>query len=387
MTPSGPNPPLVFPPRQPADSAAGDKDGRGRKVQDIHHTTSIPVTHRRAPIRRAGFAKALLLLALIGAVPAMAAPRVPPTPTPTPLTFGILPIGGPAESLTAWRPMLDDMSHALRQPVRSISVSTYEGLAQALNEERVDIAFVSGRLALHAVTLDRMQVIAQLTRGDGSHGYHAVLLVRRDSPLHSVADLLRQPGHWRYARGEALSVSGYLVPETQIFASRNLDSDTFFASVAIDNHQNNALAVANGEVDVATNNTADMERFAEHFPDQFARLRVLWTSSLIPHAVIVVRRDLDPAVRQAVVGFVTRYARTGPHVAAELEKLKRIHDISGFAPAGNSALAPFADIDYQLDRRRALSAQWVSPSALQARLQKIANDHRQLLQQLRADQP
>jgi phosphonate transport system substrate-binding protein len=283
--------------------------------------------------------------------------------------------------------MLDDMEHALRQPVRSISVSTYEGLAQALSEERVDMAFLSGQLALQAVTRDRMQVIAQLTRGDRSRGYNAVLLVRRDAPLRSVADLLRRPGHWRYARGEALSVSGYLVPETQIFASRNLDSDTFFASVAIDNHQNNALAVANGEADAATNNTADLQRFAQHFPDQFARLRVLWTSTLIPHAVIVVRRDLDPALRQAIAAFVTHYARSGPDAAAQREKLRRIHDISGFAAAGNGALAPFADIDYQLDRRRALSAQWVSPSALQARLQKIANDHRLLLQQLRGNKP
>lgn len=311
----------------------------------------------------------------------------PPAPDAAPLTFGILPIGGPAESLTAWRPMLDDMSHALQQPVRSISVSTYEGLAQALSEERVDIAFVSGRLALEAVTRDRMRVIAQLTRGDGSHGYKAVLLVRRDSPLHHIADLLRKPGLWRYARGEALSVSGYLVPETQVFASHNLDSDTFFATVAIDNHQNNALAVANGEADVAANNTADMERFAQHFPDQFARLRILWTSTLIPHAVIVVRRDLDPALRQAIATFVTGYARSGPSAATELEKLKRIHDISGFASASDDALAPFADIDYQLDRRRALSAQWVSEAALQARLRKLETDHRQLLLQLRSGRP
>lgn len=358
------------------------------KVQDKHPTTPIKQMRRSVQTHRpARLARAWFLFALAIVLPAMAAQPSPPASDATPLTFGILPIGGPAESLTAWRPMLDDMSRALRQPVRSISVSTYEGLAQALNEERVDIAFVSGRLALQAVTLDRMQVIAQLTRGDGSQGYNAILLVRRDSPLQSVTDLLRKPGHWRYARGEALSVSGYLVPETQIFASRNLDSDTFFASVAIDNHQNNALAVANGEVDVATNNTADMERFAQHFPDQFARLRVLWTSTLIPHAVIVVRRDIDPAVRRAIVSFVTGYARTGPHVTAQLEKLKLIHDISGFAAAGNSALAPFADIDYQLDRRRALSAQWVSPAALQARLQKIATDHRRLLQQLRADKP
>ena len=55
----------------------------------------------------------------------------------------------------------------------------------------------------------------------------------------------------------------------------------------IDNHQNNALSVANNEVDVATNNTADLERFAQHFPDQYARLHILWQSTLIPHAVII----------------------------------------------------------------------------------------------------
>jgi phosphonate transport system substrate-binding protein len=51
-----------------------------------------------------------------------------------------------------------------------------------------------------------------------------------------------------------LSVSGYLVPETQLFASHGIDSDTYFANVHIDNHQNNALAVASGEADAATNN-------------------------------------------------------------------------------------------------------------------------------------
>jgi len=357
-----------------------------RTVRNPHQNTFTPrIRARPAPRwRRAG---AWLLLALAGASPSALAASGTATKPAAPLTFGILPIGGPAESLTAWRPMLDDMGHALKRPVRSISVSTYEGLAQALSEERVDVAFVSGRLALAAITQDRMQVIAQLTRGDGSHGYKALLLVRRDSPLRSVDDLLASPGHWRYARGEALSVSGYLVPETQVFATRELDSDTFFAAVTIDNHQNNALAVANGEVDVAANNTGDMERFAHHFPEQFSRLRVLWTSTLIPHAVIVVRRDLDPALRRAIAAFVTGYARSGPDAATQLDNLKRIHDISGFAPAGNAALAPFADIDYQLDRRRALGAQWVSKEALQARLQKIENDHQHLLQELRATAP
>ncbi|MET0504097.1 MAG: phosphate/phosphite/phosphonate ABC transporter substrate-binding protein, partial [Luteibacter sp.] len=226
-----------------------------------------------------------------------------------PLTFGILPIGGPAESLEAWRPMLDDLHKSLGRPVRAVSVTTYEGIAQAISEQRVDIAFLSGRLALDAVTQQNMQVIARLTRGDGSKGYYAVLLAAADSRVTSLEQMFARPGKWRFARGEALSVSGYLVPETQLFAARGLDSDTFFSSVHIDNHQNNALAVANGEADVATNNTADLERFQQHFPEQYARLRVLWKSSLVPHAVIVIRNDLPQPLRDRVAAFITGYGK------------------------------------------------------------------------------
>jgi phosphonate transport system substrate-binding protein len=298
-----------------------------------------------------------------------------------PLTFGILPIGGPAESLEAWRPMLDDLSKAISRPVRAVSVTTYEGIAQAISEQRVDIAFLSGRLALDAVTQQNMQVIGQLTRGDGSKGYYAVLLVSADSRIRTVDQLLSKPGKWHFARGEALSVSGYLVPETQLFAAHELDSDTFFASVHIDNHQNNALAVANGEVDVATNNTADLERFKQHFPDQYGRLRLLWKSNLIPHAVIVIRNDLPLALRERVATFVTRYGK-GKDGAHEEANLKLIHDISGFARADNAVLIPFSNIEYSLEKRRATSAQWVSEAAREARFHKIENDHTAQVHQL-----
>ncbi|MGE7137968.1 phosphate/phosphite/phosphonate ABC transporter substrate-binding protein [Luteibacter sp. NPDC031894] len=299
-----------------------------------------------------------------------------------PLTFGILPIGGPAESLEAWRPMLDDLHKTLDRPIRAVSVTTYEGIAQAISEQRVDIAFLSGRLALDAVTRENMQVIGQLTRGDGSRGYYAVLVVASDSRLRTLDQLFAHPGKWRFARGEALSVSGYLVPETQLFAARGVDSDTFFANVHVDNHQNNALAVANGEADVATNNTADMERFKQHFPEQFARLRILWKSSLIPHAVIVIRNDLPSSLRAQVAAFITGYGK-GKDGAREAANLKLIHDISGFAPAGNADLVPFADIEYALEQRRATSAQWVSDGAREARFRKIRHDHDGLVAHLR----
>lgn len=324
---------------------------------------------------------ALLFVSVFSSCAEAAPPRDDVDPH-APLTFGILPIGGPAESLEAWRPMLDDLRKALDRPVRAVSVTTYEGIAQAISEQRVDIAFLSGRLALDAVTRENMQVIARLTRGDGSKGYNAVLIVASDSRLHTVDQMFAHPGHWRFARGESLSVSGYLVPETQLFAARGLDSDTFFANVHIDNHQNNALAVANGEADVATNNSADLERFRQHFPEQYARLRILWTSALIPHAVIVVRNDLPLSLRERIASLITGYGK-GKDSAHEEANLKMIHDISGFAPTGNANLVPFADIEYSLERRRATTAQWVSEAAREARLKKIDLDHKTLVERLR----
>src|SRR6201991_3721846 len=114
-----------------------------------------------------------LAFCILGTPPATASPPGDIDPD-APLTFGILPIGGPAESLEAWRPMLDDLHKALGRPVRAVSVTTYEGIAQAIAEQRVDIAFLSGRLALDAVTRENMQVIGRLTRGDGSRGYYGV---------------------------------------------------------------------------------------------------------------------------------------------------------------------------------------------------------------------
>lgn len=327
-----------------------------------------------------------LLLALCCSPVGAAQPPANDNPD-APLTFGILPIGGPAESLQAWGPMLEDMQKILDRPVKSISVSTYEGIAQAIAEQRVDVAFLSGELALDAVAHQGMQVVAQLTRTDGSKGYYAVLLVNRDGPIKNLADVFAKPGHWRLARGESLSVSGYLVPETQLFARRGLDSDTFFANVHIDNHENNALAVANNEADIATNNTADLERFGKHFPDQYQHLRIIWRSTLIPHAVVVVRTDLPAQLRQKIADFLTGYGAPGPNAERQRKNLLRIHDISGFAPARNAALEPFADIGYTLDRRRALTAQWVSAAAKRARLEKIQADHDMLMKKLTGPTP
>ena len=108
-----------------------------------------------------------------------------------PLRFGILPIGGMVDSRTGWEPLLDELMQALGRPIHMFSATSYAGLGEAVRRGEVDLAFLSGKMALDAVTQHDMRAIAQVTRHDGLPGYRALLLAREgghagDVALHGV---------------------------------------------------------------------------------------------------------------------------------------------------------------------------------------------------------
>ncbi|MDM0013909.1 phosphate/phosphite/phosphonate ABC transporter substrate-binding protein [Variovorax sp. J22P168] len=305
-----------------------------------------------------------------------------------PLRFGILPLGGAFESRNDWEPVLADMSRAIGRPVAMLSVTSYEALEQAIQRNQVDMAFLSGKMALDAVTLRRMNVLAQVTRHDGLPGYRALLLTRRSGSRTTLKDLLAEPEKWRLARGESRSVSGFIVPQLQLFLPNHIAMETRFRSELVGTHQVTALAVANGEADVATNNTADFERFRQQFPAEADKLQVIWESELIPHAQIVIRREYGPDFQKRVQAFLVDYARArGPRGDSERAVLKSLHDLAGFVAADNSSLLPAAKLSYQLARQSAMTSQWVNEAARQARLQRIETTYAEQAAALRPGAP
>lgn len=306
----------------------------------------------------------------------------------TPVRFGILPLGGAFESRNDWEPLLADLSRAIGRPVSVLSVTSYEALEQAIQRNEVDMAFLSGKMALDAVTLHHMNVVAQVTRHDGLPGYRALLLTRRTGPFTTLKSLLAEPEQWRLARGESRSVSGFIVPQLQLFLPNHIAMETRFRSEIVGTHQVTALAVANGEADVATNNTADFERFRLQFPAEAERLQVIWESELIPHAQIVVRREYSPAFQKKLQAFLVEYARgKGARGDGERAVLKSLHDLAGFLAADNTSLLPAAKLSYQLARQSAMNSQWVNDAARQARLQRIEATYAEQLAVLRNATP
>ena len=331
------------------------------------------------PARAAAWLMAAGLLALAGIFSSGRAWAAEPAG----LRFGILPLSGPLESRKDWQPLLDALGDATGLPVHTLSVNSYEALSAAIQRHEVDVAFLSGKMALSAVTEADMLVIAQVTRGDGLPGYRALLLAQKGGPV-TRKTLLTSPGKWRLAHGGHLSMSGYVVPNLQFFLPNGIKPEIYFKSEHVGTHQDNALAVANGETDLATNNSADLERFQSRFPAEFERIEVLWESELIPHAQIVVNRQLAPEVRQRIQQFLLNYARGDDERAQrEREVLAQLHGFARFLSADNSSLEGTARLNYELARQSALSAQWVSPEAQQDRLKRLAAQYQEQRRKLR----
>ena len=333
--------------------------------------------HTTRPTRRALLASALLASLPVGA-------RAQGGNDP--IRFGILPIGGTVDSSDVWGPLLLELSKAVALPITKTSVTSYDSMEQAIRRDEIDMAFLPGKMALDAVSRHQMQVLAQVVRHDGLPGYRATLLTRKDGPVRNLDAALATPEQWRLARGEKRSLSGFIVPKLELFLPRGIDIETRFRGEVVGTHQRTALALANNEADLATNNTADFERFALQFPVEASRLKVIWQSALVPHGMIVVRGSYPAALRQTMQRFLVAYGRgKGPGAERQREVLRKLHDFAGFLQAGNRSLVPVADLTRKLDLDSAQSAQWINEAARQNRLKRIESDYAAQLRALQAE--
>ena len=329
-----------------------------------------------APVLRR---RAVLGAALLGAALPLARAQV----AGEPIRFGILPIGGTVDSSDVWGPLLAELSQTVSRPITKTSVTSYDMMEQAVRRDEIDLAFLPGKMALDAATRHGMMAIAQVVRRDGLPGYRATLLVRKGGPVRDLDAVLAQPERWRLARGEKRSLSGFMVPKLELFLPHGIDIETRFQGDIVGTHQRTALAVANNEADVATNNTADFERFALQFPAEAARLRVIWQSALVPHGMIVVRGSYPPALRGAIQSFLVGYGRgKGRQAERQREVLKHLHDFAGFLHATNRSLVPVADLARKLELDSTQSAQWINEAARDARLRRIEADYAAQLRKL-----
>jgi phosphonate transport system substrate-binding protein len=132
------------------------------------------------------------------------------------------------------------------------------------------------------------------------------------------------------------------VPSYYVFAQNKIDAKTFFKLSRSANHETNALAVANKQVDLATNNSESLDKIKGKLPEKFNDIRIVWTSPLIPLDPLVIRKDLPEASKAKVRDFFHSY---GKNSQQEKDNLFKLGKLSGFKPSSNSQLIPIRQLE------------------------------------------
>ena len=290
----------------------------------------------------------LALTRRVALTAALTAPFAGPARAEAPeINFGIISTEGTQNLRAQWTPFLEDMQRAVGAKVNGFYPSDYAGVIEAMRFNKVQIAWYGNASAIQAVDRAEGEVFAQKTHADGTRGYYSLLIVNKDSPFQSLADLLRAPpGTLNLGNGDPNSTSGFLIPSYYAWARNGVDVRRFFKNVVNANHETNLLAVANKQVDVATNNTEDLARFGKSQPVRAALIREIWRSPIIPADPIVWRRDLDPALKARVRDFFLTYGaeRPGADAAHERKVLAGLGGWGSFAASSNAQLLPVRQV-------------------------------------------
>ena len=223
------------------------------------------------------------------------------------LNFGIISTESSQNLKTVWDPVLADMSKKLGMKVNAFFAPDYAGVIEAMRFDKVDVAWYGNKSAMEAVDRAGGQIFVQTVAADGSPGYWSLLIAHKDSKLNSVEDVIKYGKELTFSNGDPNSTSGYLVPGYYVFGLNNIDPKTYFKQTVSANHESNALAVANKQVDFATNNTENMAKIQKNFPDKFKELKVIWKSPLIPSDPIVWRKNLGDGDKAKIKDFFMTY--------------------------------------------------------------------------------
>lgn len=295
--------------------------------------------------RRAALTRFALLALLITMAIALPGPlRAQEGTAALPLRIGFN--GGESPGIirlkaNAFAAFLEERSGLRCQP---LITETYSQLIRAIAEGKVDFAFLSPLGYVTASQVADAELLLKSQRGGQPH-YWSVILVRRDSGLHSLGDLKGK----RFAFTHLGSTSGYVVPLSALLAE-GIDPDRYFGSIVYaGGHSAVIRAILAGEVDAGATFADDPEGkegawTAEEFiaASEAAKLTPIYFSPPIPGDTFIVTarmRAAQPAIVTQVKGILLAMGESnaGRLILGDLYNI--------------DTLVPAEDADYEVVRK------------------------------------
>ena len=293
------------------------------------------------------------------------------------INFGIISTDKSAAIKSLWDPFLEDMQKQTGLKVNGFFATDYTGIIEAQRFNKIQVAWYGNKSAIEAVDRANGEVFAQFIDLHGTPGYYSYIITHKDSPLNNLEDMFKNAKNLSFGSGDPQSTSGTLVPGYYVFTQRGVDAKEVFKVVRSASHGINLLSVLNKQVDVATNNSEELDKLQLKDPAKRAEVKILWTSPLIPRDPLVWRKDLPEDVKAKVKKFITGYGKD----AREKDILKGMQQIAGFRESSNAQLVPIRQLELAKDRAKAQTDTTLNANERAAKLKEIDNKLTELAKQ------
>lgn len=223
-------------------------------------------------------------------------------------TIGIIPQQSQGAVKTAMDKLQEVLQKNLNRPVKITVYPDYNGVVEAMNYHKVDMAYFGPLTFVVANQKSGAQaIIAELINGDPH--YQSYIITRKDSGIASLDDLKQKAAQSTFAFGDPESTSGALFPsielkELGLFTDKN--NHKFKQVVYTGSHDATALAIKQGNAQVGGIDSVVfgiLDKKGTIHADDF---RILWQSKKLFEYPWAVQKDTDPAlIKQIQDAFIS----------------------------------------------------------------------------------
>ena len=234
------------------------------------------------------------------------------------IDFGIISTESQDNLKTQWEPFLEAMEAEIGRPINGFYATDYAGVIEAMGAGKIQLAWYGGKSYIEAAARSDAEAFAQTVNSDGTKGYYSHLITNKDNPILENIDVeagngdqyvIENAADLTFAFNDPNSTSGFLVPSFYVFAKNGVNpNEAFKELVFAGSHEATAQAVANNQVDVATNNSENMLKIEQGDPEAFENIQIIWTSPVIPSDPLAYRKDLPDCLKEQMQDFFYSYS-------------------------------------------------------------------------------
>jgi len=219
------------------------------------------------------------------------------------ITMGVITSENEADRVVRYQPVREYFENTLGVKIKWRTATDYAGIIEGVKAGKIEIARFGPASYSKAwlVTKGEVEPLVGELDKNGNFGYHAVIVVRADSPYKSLADLQDK----KLAFADPNSTSGHQAPR-YFLTEAGFDPDKHFGETAFSgSHENSVMALLNGTFDAAATwwqdeNRSNMTRMEGKKMIEPGQWRIIWKSPKLPSSPWAMSTNLPADMRNEV---------------------------------------------------------------------------------------